>query len=66
MPRKAAHHLQKEVGQNIKDKKRDKRAREGDPSREGSHNRGSFQTPENPLTGGKFLNLGGQPNWEEK
>ena len=32
MPRKAAHCLRKEVGQNIKDKKRDKRARDGDPS----------------------------------
>ena len=27
-PRKAAHHLRKEVGQNIKDKKRDKRVRD--------------------------------------
>ena len=27
-PRKAAHSLQKEVGQNIKDKKRDKRVRD--------------------------------------
>ena len=35
MPRKAVHCLQKEVGQNIKDKKRDKRARDGDPSRKG-------------------------------
>ena len=52
VPRKAAHHLQKEVGQNIKDKKRNKRARDGDLSREGSHNRGSFQTPGNLLTGG--------------
>ncbi|CAM9755523.1 unnamed protein product [Rangifer tarandus platyrhynchus] len=51
-PRKAAHHLRKEVGQKIKDKKRDKRARDGDLSREGSLNRGSFQTPGNPLTGG--------------
>ena len=51
-PRKAAHHLWKEVGQNIKDKKKDKRARDCDPSQEGSHNRGSFQTPGNPLTGG--------------
>ena len=50
-PRKAAHHLWKEVGQNIKDKKRDKRARDGDPSREGSLNRGNFQTLGNPLTG---------------
>ena len=51
-PRKAAHCLRKEVGQNIKDKKRDKRARDGDPSQEGSLNRGSFQTPGNPRTGG--------------
>ena len=29
----------------MKDKKRDKRARDGHPSREGSLNRGSFQTP---------------------
>ena len=28
--RKAAHSLQKKVGQNIKDKKRDKRVRDGD------------------------------------
>ena len=81
MPRKAAHCLQKEVGQNIKDKKRDthtkkkerererdKRARDGDLSREGSLNRGSFQTPGKPShwrVRGKFSNLGGQPNWEE-
>ena len=42
----------KEVGQNINDKKRDRRARDGDPSQEGSRNRGSFQTPGNPLRGG--------------
>ena len=41
------HHINK-----LKDKKRDKRARDGDPSREGSLNRGSFQTPGNPRTGG--------------
>ena len=35
-PRKAAHCLRKEVGKNIKDKKRDKRGRDGAPSREGS------------------------------
>ena len=52
MPRKAAHFLRKEVGQNVKDKKRDKRVRDGDPSREGRLNRGSFQTTGNPLTGG--------------
>ena len=31
-PRKAAHSLQKEVGQNIKDRKRDKRVRDGEVS----------------------------------
>ena len=31
-PKKAAHCLWKEVGKNIKDKKRDKRGRDGDPS----------------------------------
>ena len=30
MPRKVAHHLQKEVGQNIKDKKRQKSSRDKD------------------------------------
>ena len=51
-PRKATCCLQREVGQNIKGKKGDKRARDGDPSREGSFNRGSFQSPGNPCTGG--------------
>ena len=51
-PRKASHCLRKKVGQNIKDKKRDKRAKDGEPSREGSLNRGSFQTPGNSRTGG--------------
>ena len=50
-PRKATHCLRREAGQNIKDKKGDKRARDGDLSREGSL-RGSFQSPGNPLTGG--------------
>ena len=35
-PRKAVHSLWKKVGQNIKDKKRDKRIRDGELSREGS------------------------------
>ena len=35
-PRKPAHCLRKEIGQNIKDKKRDKRVRDGDPSWGGS------------------------------
>ena len=51
-PRKAIHCLQREVGQNIKDKKGEKRARDGDLSQEGSLNRGSFQSAGNPRTGG--------------
>ena len=35
-PRKAAHCIRKEVGKNIKDKKRDKRGRDGALSQEGS------------------------------
>ena len=35
-PTKAAHCLRKEVGQNIKDKKRDKRVRDGNPAWGGS------------------------------
>ena len=50
--RRATHCLQREVGQNIKDKKGDERTREGDLSWEGSLNRGSFQSPGNPCTGG--------------
>ena len=49
----------------MKDKKRDNRARDGDPSRVGRLNRGSFQTPGNPLTretGGSFQISVGQPN----
>ena len=42
--------LRNEVEQNIKDKKRDKRVRDGDPSQAGSRE-GGFQTPGNPLTG---------------
>jgi len=41
---KAVHSLQDEVGQNIKDKKGDKRFRDGDPSWEGSHERGEVST----------------------
>ena len=39
-PRKAARSLQKEVGQNIKDKKREKRVRDGNLSQGGSHEGG--------------------------
>ena len=38
-PRKAAYYLRKEVGQNIKDKKRDKRVRDRDPPWGGSRQR---------------------------
>ena len=48
--RKAAHCLQKEVGKNIKDKKRDKRGRHGALSWEGSLKKRGFQTPGNTLT----------------
>ena len=58
-PRKAAHCLQKEVGQNIKDKKRDKRGRDGDPSRERSLKKErSFWTPGNTLSGGSVASRG--------
>ena len=49
-PRKAAHSLQKEVVQNIKDKKRDKKVRDGDPSRERVMKK--FPNTRKPLTGG--------------
>ena len=51
-PRKATYCLRREAGQNIKDKKGDKRTRDGDPFREGSLNRGSFQSAGNPRAGG--------------
>ena len=50
--RRATHCLRREAGQNIKDKKGDKRAWDGEPSQEGSLNRGSFQSPGNPRAGG--------------
>ena len=57
-PRKAAHSLQNEVGQNIKDKKRDKRIRNGDQSLGGSQRRRSFQTAGNLPTSGSVGSLG--------
>ena len=42
-PRKAAHFLLKEVGQNIKDKKRDKRVRDGVPFCRGSREGDDFK-----------------------
>ena len=58
-PKKAARCLRKEVGTNIKDKKRDKRGRDGDPSQEASlkKERG-FQTPGNTLTGKSVVSFG--------
>ena len=53
----------------LKIEKGDKGTRDRDPSREGSLSGGSLQSPGNPRaggSGGKFSNLGGQPNWEEK
>jgi len=44
---------------NIKDKKRDRRDRDGDLSQEGSLKKErSFQTPGNTLTGGSVASLG--------
>ena len=50
-PRKAAHCLQKEVGKkNIKDKKRDKRVRDGDPCGGGSNKRGEVSKHQETLS----------------
>ena len=49
-PRKAAHCLWKEVRQNIKDKKRDKRVWDGDLPREGSLNRGEVSKHQETLS----------------
>ena len=45
-----ANCLQKEVGQNIKDKKRDKRVRDRDPSQGGSRKRGEVSKYEETLS----------------
>ena len=42
--------FKKEVGQNIKDKKRDKRVRDGDPSRVGSLKRGEVYKHQETLS----------------
>ena len=68
-PRKAAHCLQKEVGQNIKDKKRDKGVRNGDPYGEGVLKEEKFSNTRklsHRWVCGEFWNLRGQHNWEEK
>ena len=51
-PRKTAHCLQKEVGQNIIGKKRDKRVRDGDPSWGGSHEGGEVSKQQEILLPG--------------
>ena len=59
-PRKAVHCLQEEVGQNVKDKKTDKRGRGRDPSWEGEGSlkkERSFQTLGNTLTGKSVAKL---------
>ena len=66
---KKTHCLQKELGKNIKDKKRDKRGKDGAPSWEGSLKKErSFETPGNTFTAvcGKTWNHRGQHNWGEK
>ena len=47
-----------EVGKNIKDKKRDKRGRDGNPSWEGSLKKRGFQTLGNILNGEFVGSLG--------
>ena len=49
-PRKAAHPLRKEVGQNIKHKKRDNRVRDGDLSWEGSPEGGEVSKQQKTLS----------------
>ena len=49
--------LRKEVGQNIKDKKRDKRVRDGDPSQGGIHEGEVSKHQETP-TGGSVGSFG--------
>ena len=49
-PRKADHCIRKEVGQNIKDIKRDKRGRDRDLSREGSLKRGQVSKHQETLS----------------
>ena len=60
--------FQKEVGQNIKDKMRDKRVRDGDPSQEGilKEKFPNTRKPSHWRVCGEFWNLRGQHNWEDK
>ena len=68
-PRKVAHCLRKEVGKNIKDKKRDKRGRDGAPSWEGSLKKERFPNTRKHShcrVCGEPWNLRGQHNPEER
>ena len=58
VPRKASHCLLKEVGKNIKNKKRDKRDRDGALSLEESLKKRGFQTPGNTLIAESVASLG--------
>ena len=55
----------KEVGQKIKDKKRDKRVRDGDPSLK-EEKFPNTRKPSHLRVCGELWNLRGQHNWEEK
>ena len=56
---KKTHCLQKELGKNIKDKKRDKRGRDGDSTQERSLKKErNFQIPGNTLTAESVVSLG--------
>ena len=58
-PGEAAHCLRKDVGKNVKDKKRGKRGRDGDLFWEGSLKKDrSFQTPGNTFIGESVASLG--------
>ena len=59
------HSLGKEVEQNIKDKKRDKRVKDGDPSPEGVVKEEKFPNT-SPVGVWGVLNLRGQHKWEER
>ena len=68
-PRKAAHSLRKEVGQNIKDRNRDKRFRDGDLTWGESVKEEKFphsRKPSHRWVCGEFCNLRGKHNWEKK
>ena len=68
-PRRAAHSLWKEIGQNIKDKKRDKRVRDETHPGEGVVKEEKFPNSRKPFhwwVCGEFWNLRGKHNQEGK